>query len=163
MEENQIKPYSLFFNILNKASNFIAGLIAVALLVVVVMQIGGRWLGSPSPWTEEMTRYLFIWMIFIGVGLGFRKAESPRVTVFLNWMPSSIQKLGRWTYIVGSISFLLFMVIYGVHLVHQQVTLNETSSVLLIPVWLVGISVPISGVLGILNIIQSLIYHKNLI
>ncbi|WP_052400644.1 TRAP transporter small permease [Oceanobacillus jeddahense] len=163
MEDNQSKAYNLFFTILNKASNFIAGLIAVTLLIIVIMQIIGRWIGSPLPWTEEMTRYLFIWMIFIGVGIGFRKAESPRVTVFLNWMPSFMQKAGRWIYTIGSISFLLFMVVYGINLVLQQIALNETSSVLLIPVWLVGISVPISGVLGILNIIQSLIYHKNLI
>lgn len=163
MEENQSKAYNTFFTILNKTSNFIAGFIAVTLLVVVLTQIIGRWIGSPSPWTEEMTRYLFIWMIFIGIGLGFRKAESPRVTVFLNMMPPSIQKMGQWIYTIGSISFLLFIVVYGINLVHQQIALNETSSVLLIPVWLVGISVPVSGVLGILNIIQSLIYHKNLI
>src|SRR5690625_629759 len=141
MTDSQAKQYAPIFKYLNRIFNFIAGLIAIALFVVVIIQIIGRSIGYPSPWTEEMTRYIFIWMIFLGIGVGFQKAESPRVTVFLNIMPKFIRQIGSWIYTIGTIGFLLFMVVYGIELVQQQIAMNETSSVLLFPVWIVGISV----------------------
>ncbi|MCF3942577.1 TRAP transporter small permease [Oceanobacillus alkalisoli] len=163
MDGNQNKQYATIFRHLNKTSDFVAGIISVMLFVVVIIQVFGRLIGTSAPWTEEMTRYIFIWMIFIGVGIGFRKAESPRVTFLLNIMPETVKRLGRWIYAVATIGFLLFMVIYGVDLVRQQINMNETSSVLLIPMWIIGISIPISATLGIINTIQSLIYHRDLI
>lgn len=163
MEKSQEKQVAPIFKYINKASDFFAGLIAVALFVVVIIQIGGRLIGNSAPWTEEMTRYIFIWMIFLGVGIGFREAESPRVTFLLKMLPKFIQGIGRWIYTIGTIGFLLFMVVYGFELVSQQITMNETSSVLLIPMWIIGISIPISAILGVINTIQSLIYHRDLI
>lgn len=163
MSNSSKKEYAPIFTYLNKASDFLAGLIAVALLSVVLLQIFGRLIGSSAPWTEEMTRYIFIWMIFLGMGLGFRKAESPRVTFVINMMPKAMKHLGKWLYSIATIAFLLFMVVYGIDLVMQQINMNETSSVLLIPMWIIGISIPISAILGIINTIQSLIYHRDLI
>ncbi|MFA1820141.1 TRAP transporter small permease [Virgibacillus oceani] len=163
MPGGQGKQYAPFFKYLNKATDFLAGLIAVTLFVVVILQVFGRLIGSPAPWTEEMTRYIFIWMIFLGMGIGFRKAESPRVTFVLKLMPTSMQHVGRWIYAIATIGFLVFMVIYGIDLVMQQINMNEISSVLLIPMWIIGISIPISALLGIINTVQSLIYHRDLI
>ncbi len=55
------------------------------------------------------------------------------------------------------------MVVYGMELVSQQASMNETSSVLLIPMWIIGISIPASADIGIINTIQSLLYHRDLI
>lgn len=163
MAKEDTKQYSTLFKVVNKIFDVFAGLIAASLLLIVVIQIISRSVGFPLPWTEEMTRYVFIWMIFLGIGMGLQKVESPRVTVFLNLMPSFIKRMGKWIYLVGTIGFLLFMVWYGIELVQQQLLMNEKSSVLLIPVWIIGISVPMSGVIGVFTTIQSFIYHKDLI
>ena len=46
------------------------GAVFLALMVVfTTLQIVGRYLFStPFPWTEEMTRYMFVWMGFISIG-----------------------------------------------------------------------------------------------
>lgn len=43
------------------------------IVLVVLLQIVGRLSDRPVSWTEELTRALFIWMIFIGMAacLGF--------------------------------------------------------------------------------------------
>lgn len=163
MADDSKKQYAPIFKYINKASNFLAGLIAVTLFLVVIIQIFGRLIGNSAPWTEEMTRYIFIWMIFLGIGIGFREAESARVTFVLNLMSDSLKNIWRWIYSIGTIGFFIFMFVYGIDLVLQQINMNETSSVLLLPMWIIGISIPISALLGIINTIQSLIYHRDLV
>lgn len=163
MSNNQTKEIAPFFRYLNKITDVAGALTAIGIFAVVIIQIIGRLIGHSAPWTEESTRYIFIWMIFLGIGIGFRKVESPRVTVLLNIMPKFIQRLSKWIYSIATIGFFVFMVVYGIELVRQQVTMNEISSVLLIPMWIIGISIPFSAVIGILNTIQSLIYDRDLI
>lgn len=152
-----------FFNILNKISDALAALTAVAIFIVVIWQITGRLIGNSAPWTEELTRYIFIWMIFLGIGIGFRKGESARVTVFLNILPKIFKKLSIYFYTGGTILFFLFMLVAGINLIIQQGNMNETSTVLALPMWLIGLSIPVAAVVGILNVFQSLLYDIDLL
>jgi C4-dicarboxylate transporter, DctQ subunit len=152
-----------FFQIFNKITDTLASLSTAAIFVVIVWQIIGRLIGHPAPWTEELTRFIFIWLIYLGIGIGFREAESARVTLFLKYLPKFIRKHSIWIYSVATIGFFLFMFILGIELMSQQFNTNEKSSVLLLPMWLIGLCIPFSAVTGIINTIQSLLYNRALL
>jgi C4-dicarboxylate transporter, DctQ subunit len=159
-EKSKLKSFFQFFN---KITDTLASLTAAAIFVIVMWQIIGRSIGHPAPWTEELTRFIFIWLIYLGIGIGFREGESARVTLLLKYLPKFIQKQSIWIYSVATIGFFLFMLILGIELMSQQVSTNEKSSVLLLPMWLIGLCVPFSAVTGILNTIQSLLYNRSLL
>lgn len=152
-----------FFNIINKFFDVLAILGTVMIFATVLIQIIGRLTGHPAPWTEEGTRFLFVWMIYLGIGMGFRRGESARVTIFLKWMPRFIKKMSTWIYTVTSISFFIFMFVTGLQLVGQQIFMNELGSALMIPMWIVGICLPVSAVLGLLGIIENLLLYPELL
>jgi C4-dicarboxylate transporter DctQ subunit len=156
-------PANAFFTYCNKLFDILSGLSAFAMFVVVIIQIAGRLSGHPAPWTEESTRFIFVWMVFLGIGIGFRKAESARITIFLNWLPKFFNQLAFYVYIMGSIGFFIFMFYTGIQIVWQQVSMHEMGSALMIPMWIVGLSIPVSAALGILGVIESAVYHKKLI
>jgi TRAP-type C4-dicarboxylate transport system permease small subunit len=158
-----LKQCDRFFRFINKVEDILAAITTVALLVVIIIQIIGRVIGRSVPWTEEGTRFIFIWMIFLGIGMGFRKAESARVTMFLKWMPRIIQKISIWVYVVSTVGFFVFMFFTGIQLVLQQYRMHEIGSALMIPMWLVGICVPISSIIGIIGVIESLIIHPEVL
>lgn len=158
MEKNHKNiPLSLFFHIVDKISELVLFVTLGGLFLVVLIQIAGRILGIPAPWTEEGTRFLFLWMMFIALAYGFRYSESARVSLLVNMLPKPLKKATGFLYIICTIGFFLFIVIFGISLVQQQVQMKEMGAAILIPMWIIGISVPISGVLGILSVIQSLI------
>lgn len=159
-EKNFLKT---FFNVFNKITDTFASLSSAAIFIVVMWQIIGRLIGQPAPWTEELTRFLFIWLIYLGIGIGFRKAESARVTLLLKYFPRFIRKYSVWIYTVATIGFFLFMLVLGIELMSQQFNTNEKSSVLLLPMWLIGLCIPFSAVTGIINTIQSLLYDRALL
>jgi C4-dicarboxylate transporter DctQ subunit len=152
-----------FFGYWNKVFDIFSGVTTSLMFITVIIQISGRLSAHPAPWTEEATRFVFIWMIFLGVGIGFRRGESARVTYFLNWMPKVVRKCSTFIYMVVTIAFFIFMFYTGSQIVMQQLSMHEMGSALMIPMWIIGISLPVSAVIGILGVIESAIFHKELI
>lgn len=152
-----------FFKYTNKGFDLTAILATFAIILTVVLQIAGRLVGKPAPWTEEATRFIFIWMIFLGIGIGFRQAESARVTYFLKWMPKFVQRGSIWLYMIATIGFFAFMLVTGTQLMLQQFTMNEMGSALMIPMWIIGLSLPVSAIVGILGVIESYFFHRDLL
>lgn len=152
-----------FFRCVNALPDYLAGLGVAMVILTVFIQIVGRWIGRPAPWTEEATRFLFVWLVFLGIGSGFRQAESARVTVFLNYLPRPVRSLAPWIYLISTVGFFIFMLVTGAELVGQQVSMREMGSALMIPMWLVGICVPVSAVMGILGVFESVVLRPELI
>ncbi|UHS64438.1 TRAP transporter small permease (plasmid) [Agrobacterium vaccinii] len=140
-----------------------AGAACGGVLIVVLLQVIGRLSGHPLPWTEEATRFLFIWMVFLGLAAGFRTVESARVVVFLVMGRRLFQHLAVPLYVGSSVFFFGLMGWTGFTLMRQQIMMNETAATLPIPMWLIGMVMPVSAVIAILAIIDSLRSRRDLI
>ncbi len=127
----------------------------VGMIVTIVLQIVGRLTGHPFPWTEETSRYLFLWMMFVALAAGFNQAESSRVTLLLQVGPKWLKKFSEILYAVCVFGIFAFMVIWGMQVVQQQIQFKEMGTALMIPMWVIGICQPIAGVLGMIGTLQS--------
>jgi C4-dicarboxylate transporter, DctQ subunit len=156
------KP-SLLGRFVKLTADFAAGATAAGILIVVLIQVVSRLLGTPVSWSEEATRYLFVWMVFLGLAAGFRTVESARVVVFIAAVPRLFRRLAVPIYVSSSILFFVLMGWTGISLVRQQIMMNEETATLPIPMWIIGLILPISAVLAILAILESLKSSRNLI
>lgn len=130
----------------------ILGGILVALMAIAVVnvlwQVTTRFvLGSPSSLTEELARYLLIWLGVLGAGY----AVGQRAHLALELLPESLEgrALRRLRQgILGCIGlFALFiLVIGGARLVYLQFMLGQTSPALGLPLGAVYLVVPLTGV-----------------
>lgn len=155
--------FATFLKCANRCFDLAAMAATFAIIAIVLIQIGGRLIGNPAAWTEEATRFIFIWMIFLGIGIGFRQAESARVVYFLKWMPAFVRRGSVWLYAVGTTGFFLFMLVTGTQLMLQQLNMNEMGSALMIPMWIVGLSLPVSALAGVIGVVESLLYHRDVL
>lgn len=140
-----------------------AGLACGGILIVVLMQVAGRLLGHPLPWTEEAVRFMFVWMVFLGLAAGFRTVESARVVVFLSLGRRFFRHLAVPIYVGSSVLFFAVMGWTGLTLVRQQIMMSETAATLPMPMWTIGMIMPISAVVAVLAIIDSLRTRRDLI
>ena len=150
------KPQTRFDAILRILLDGIAGAAMTGIMIVVLLQVASRLLGTPVSWTEEATRYLFVWMIFLGIAAGFRTVETARVTLFIDMMPDLMRRLSVPIYISSSVLFFGLTAWTGWKLARQQYMMNETSATLAVPMWLIGTIMPIAAILAILAIFESL-------
>lgn len=64
------------------------GLAFFVLIVVVMIQITTRTFGLPSPvWTEELSRYLLLYLVAFGVGLSLMTGELVNVDLLQETVP----------------------------------------------------------------------------
>ena len=145
----------------DKLEDILCGGTLVCLLLVVLLQVGGRLVGVTLTWTEETTRFFFLWMMFLAVAAGFNRAESSRVVILVNMLPRPMQKVCTVLYYVVTLGFFAFMVKYGIDLTMQKFAFNEMATAVAIPMGAIMICVPLCGFLGIIGTIQSFLEYPH--
>jgi len=159
--ERKRSALSKFFDAVDLLENILCGGTLVCLLFVVLLQVGSRLLDLSLTWTEETTRFFFLWMMFMAVAAGFNRAESSRVVILVELFPRPLQKLCTVLYYVVTLGFFAFMVYYGVQLTMQKFAFHEMATAVAIPMGFIMICVPLCGVLGIIGTIQSFLEYPH--
>jgi len=126
-----------------------------AMVVTVAIQVVSRALGASVSWTEELTRFLFIYTAFLGMAAGFRHAEHARIAFVIAKLPRVGQQIAVHLYAVAGIGFFVVVGVTGWELVMQQFESGEISPVLGVGMYLSTLPVVISAGLAILAHVQS--------
>jgi TRAP-type C4-dicarboxylate transport system permease small subunit len=129
-------------------------LIMGVMVVNVLWQVFSRYfLGSPSSFTDELARYLMIW---IGI-LGAAYVSGKNMHIAIDVIPSRLNPKARKKLkllVRGCIILFCFtaMVVGGSRLVYITYVLDQFSAALKVPLALVYSVIPLSGLL--------IIYYK---
>lgn len=138
--------------------------IIMALMVLnVLWQVCSRFLlGSPSSFTDELARFLLIW---IGI-LGAAYVSGKNMHVAINVLPTKFSKQTQYRLksvvrILVASFCLLVLVIGGSRLVYITHVLEQYSPALQLPLSVVYIVIPISGLLIIYYQISDVLKKSN--
>ncbi len=124
-------------------------LIMAASVLNVLWQVFTRFiLRNPSSFTEELARYLLIWVGLLGASYASGKKMHLAITVVLEGLKGKM-RLGAELIIQACVfAFsLLVMVVGGFRLAAMTFTLKQISAALRIPLGYVYLVIPLSGLL----------------
>jgi TRAP-type C4-dicarboxylate transport system permease small subunit len=129
-------------------ARLLTGLLAlsVAILVIpVTLQMVSRYtnLIPAYIWTEEMARFLFIWMIMIGAMVGVRESAHFEVDVWPT-LPRRGEAAVRIVARLGVLAMALVFVIGGIEF--TRFAWYRTSELADLELWLIHIAWPVAGV-----------------
>lgn len=114
---------------------------SILLFIQVVMR---RFFGNSLTWSEELARYIFIWLIYFGISYGAKAMKHIKIEAFLAVFPRKIRPLVK---ILGNLLFLafaLFIIFTSFELVQKQIKLKQQSPAMHIPMWVIY-SAPLCG------------------
>lgn len=129
--------------------------IIMGLMVVnVLWQVFSRFvLGAPSSFTDELSRYLMIWVGILGAAyVSGRNMHVAIDVVPLKTGPATQKKLRVLVFLLVILFAFAAMVVGGLRLVYISFLLGQTSPALQIPLAFVYAVIPVSGIL--------IIYYK---
>jgi TRAP-type C4-dicarboxylate transport system permease small subunit len=135
-----------------KTSTFILGkiiaLIFFALVVIITIQIVGRSiLKISTPWTEEVAKYLLIWMTFLGSPVVLYRGEHLMVDLFYVKFPPRVR---HWVHMFSDFFILIFccyLSYFGIMLCLNKFVLNFVSPAAGIPRVYIYSALPVGAVL----------------
>jgi TRAP-type C4-dicarboxylate transport system permease small subunit len=127
----------------------------VLVFLMVVMVLNVLWqvftrfvLNSPATFTEELARYILIWVGMLGSAYVAGKKMHLSIDFFTGKFTGRVK---YWSEIFIQACVFLFglfgMVIGGVYLVYLTLYLQQTSAALQIPLGYVYIAIPVGGLL----------------
>ncbi len=92
----------------------------VALIALMTLQIVSRVLFTAVGWTEEASRFLLVWITFLGATLAYQRGRHIAVTFLLERMPDGLQRTCRAAVSLIAIAFLLVLVVVGYRYMEMQ-------------------------------------------
>lgn len=124
---------------------YILFVIVVAILFCVTLQVFSRYLlNAPATFTEELVRFLLIWLGLLGGAYTFGVKGHIALTLLLDKFSLKIKNiLNIFIDCIVLFLALFVLIIGGIKLI--SITHNQLSSVLVLPMWLVYSCTPISG------------------
>ncbi|WP_085524475.1 TRAP transporter small permease [Tuberibacillus sp. Marseille-P3662] len=119
----------------------------ILLVCIVFLKVVGRTTGVAVPWTGEISRFLFIWLIYLGGYITIKRGLNIDVDLVLDYLPDQFWKLIFTVSNIVSIAFLGVVIILGTEMVLSG--MDQYSSVLRIPMGWIYLAIPV-GSLGML-------------
>lgn len=129
--------------ILEKIMEYLVALIMFSLIMVVFTQVLLRYvLRTSLPWTEEMARYLFVWLVFIATSVCVKKQAHLGIDFLIIRLPQEVQRHFYTLSLVLSLAFSIVVVYKGYDLLSRSG--DQISPMLHVPMSFVYIIIPVS-------------------
>lgn len=125
------------------------------IVVIMGLQIFMRYILSNSlSWPEEVSRYLFIWFVFLGISYGIKHDVHIKVNIIESLFP----RLQKILFIIQDVLFLFFcvyMIKPGINVIKKLMATEQTSPALNIYMYYIYLSLLVGFSLAIIRFVQK--------
>lgn len=136
----------------------------LAIIFIITFQTLYRYIGvylhegaAAAVWTEEMARFIFIWISYLAVPVAIKNRSSIRVDIIFDRLPVRFQNI---SWIVVDLCFMALattVLWQSMDLISMQLTFPQTSPALQLPYYIPYLVLPISFGLMTVRLIQDLV------
>lgn len=132
-----------------------AGLMATMVAVLFVQVVSRFVLGSSLSWSEELARYVFIWLIFLCLGAVTVRGEHIAIDILTDRMPAGAQRVLGQICLVLAFAINCALLVKGFEIAFVIADLGQTSAALSLPMWIVYAALPVGMALTALRGVQA--------
>ena len=127
------------------------------MVIVVFVATCVRYLTVMSlPWAEEVARYSMVWIAYIGASLGIKRNAHLGVEAVLLLLPQGTRKHFDYLRYLIIILFNVLIAYYTFQIIQSQISTDQVSPSLRIPMWFAYGAVPVGAVLMAWRCIQMI-------
>jgi TRAP dicarboxylate transporter len=150
--DSLIKKYNKFMSYL--------GLVCLGgfIISVLIQVISRTFLPKTPSWTEELARYLFIYMVAFGSSVAVHKKEFVAVDLIIDFLPKIIRKLIELVINIVLLLFVIFVLLKSV-LSFAILEYRMVSTAMQVPMQYIYFSMIILFGLLILSFVMEILYQ----
>lgn len=128
----------------------------VLMVALIFSQVVGRYVFQSAPsWTEEATRHIHIFQVWIGAGYAVKLREHIRITAFVDLFKGNTRKVLDMIAVLIWFILVLLVAIFGTQLVMTTFNYGQMASGTQIPFWIPYLAVPLGALSMSVRLIQQ--------
>ncbi|HZD52382.1 MAG TPA: TRAP transporter small permease [Woeseiaceae bacterium] len=137
---------------IDRAFRALLAALMAAMVLSVTWQVVSRYvLGSPSSWTEELSRFLLIWIGLLGGSYAYHVKMHLGLDLLARKLPPGARRIqSRFIHVTVIFFAVTALIGGGLRLIWLVWELRQHSAALGVPMALVYCSLPISGLMLVL-------------
>lgn len=108
-------------------------------------------------WSEELTKYMFVWSSFISIGYCIKHGISIKIDQGFNAFPAVLKKPIRIFNKILMLGFFAFLTYYSFDVVRASMVSGQRSPALGIPIYLVQASTLVGFSIAFIRVLQSIL------
>ncbi|TDR56541.1 TRAP-type C4-dicarboxylate transport system permease small subunit [Halomonas ventosae] len=109
-----------------------------ALIGVITLQVVSRVFFTAVGWTEEVARFLLVWITFLAATLAFRRGRHIAVSFVVDALPGLPRRLARIAALLVALGFLLALIAIGWEYMQVQ-SFQKSASLRLSMTWVYAV------------------------
>lgn len=145
------KKYDKFLDAINTVTGVLLALLCVIVFVQVIMRYA---YGHSLSWSEELTRYMFVWIIYLGVNLGIRGDNQIKIDILDLAVHGKVRRGLHILQYVISIAACAITMVGSIQLI--KIGFLASSPTPRAPMWIIYVVFPIGFVLDIIALIRKI-------
>lgn len=134
--------------IYNFELNLITVLLPVMCAIVLFATFGRYTKWYSTPWAEELSRYIFIWIVFLGTVIGVKRHAHYNVDVLVEKLPPAGKTAAYYIQAGVELVFFAFIAYQASRIMRVQIRMGQTSPSLKIPMYLAYGAIPTGMILS---------------
>lgn len=130
-------------------------------VILVFLQILSRKIFKVSmPWSEELARYMFIWLVWVGASYATKERKHIVIDVLYERVSPKKQRIFKIISTIIWIVFLVFMSYISIKLTYSVYSGNQIAVGSGMPMWIAYLAIPVGVIMMLIRLIQNIIYDK---
>jgi TRAP-type C4-dicarboxylate transport system permease small subunit len=143
----------------------VAGAFFAALILCLILQVFtrllpkllGNWAVVSLPWTEELSRFSFVWLLMLGASVAMYNQEHFNVTFVVDAIPSGLRPSIRLLVYLLELLFVGFLIVHGYWM--SEMVWNQIAPAVGVSYAWVYLSVPVGAFLMGVHILGNMAKH----
>ncbi len=126
-------------------TGFIITVFAIQVIVVFSQVVWRFVFNNPFSWSEELARYIQVWMILLTASICIRKGKHLAVDYITHALPFRFSKSLRIITSIFTMIFTIVVIVFGIQML--TITFNEMTPALRISISIIYMAFPLAGFL----------------
>jgi TRAP-type C4-dicarboxylate transport system permease small subunit len=147
------------FSVMDKITGFCLFMISSLMIAAGITQVCCRYVLRVSvPWTEEMMRYLYVWLVMIGIGLALRRNAYISIEFLYVALKRKMRRVAVGIFCLIVLSQLVFFALltyWG--FVYSNTGMTSFSPIMRLQMGKLYLALPLGGIIGIIYTLNTIV------
>lgn len=147
--------------IIKSYDNIVENIVAIlygSIILIMFSQVVLRYVfNSPLIWAEELSRYMFVWIVYLGASIAISRKAHLEVDYFIRYLPEEFfNKYVRFILNIAILGFLTLVMFKGVDLA-SRFLLTPSYTMSFLPQGSVYMAVPVGSFFMFINLLRHIL------